>query len=94
MRILELPPHNTTQRFRVVARTSGTFTLRVTLTTADDQFTINTTEMTVRSTVFSSIGILLTVGALVFLAFWWGKHIWRSRRLRRTAAIAVPEPAT
>ena len=40
--ILELPPHNITKRFEVQARTSGTFTLRVTLTTADDQFTINT----------------------------------------------------
>jgi hypothetical protein len=84
--ILELPPRNTTRRFRVEARTSGTFTMRVTLTTADDQFTIETTEMTVRSTVFSSIGVLLTAGALLFLAGWWGNYIWRSRRKRRAAS--------
>jgi hypothetical protein len=93
--ILELPPRNITKRFEVQARTSGTFTLRVTLTTADDQFTINSTEMTVRSTVFSSIGVLLTVGALLFLAVWWGNHILRSRRKRRnrTAPGALaPEP--
>ena len=89
--VLELPTRNTTQRFRVEARTSGTFTLRVTLTTADDQFTIASTEMTVRSTAFSSIGVLLTAGALLFLAVWWGNHIWRSRRLRRSP---VAEPAT
>ncbi len=81
--VLELPPKNTTRRFLVEARTSGTFTMRVTLTTADDEFTIETTEMTVRSTVFSGIGVLLTVGALLFLAVWWGNHIWRSRRSRR-----------
>jgi Family of unknown function (DUF6049) len=88
--VLVLPPHNTTSRFLVAARTSGTFTMRVTLTTADDQFTISTTLMTVRSTVFSSIGVLLTVGALLFLAIWWGNHIRRSRRQRRTALVAEP----
>ena len=88
--VLELPPRNTTLRFLVEARTSGTFTMRVTLTTADDRFTISTTEMTVRSTVFSSIGVILTVGALGFLAVWWGNHIWRSRRKRRVPVIAEP----
>jgi hypothetical protein len=87
---LVLPPNNTTSRFLVEARTSGTFTMRVTLTTADDQFTIDTTQMTVRSTVFSSIGVVLTVGALLFLAIWWGNHIWRSRRKRRAALTAEP----
>jgi hypothetical protein len=88
--VLDLPPRNTTRRFLVEARTSGTFTMRVTLTTADNQFTIATTEMTVRSTVFSSIGVLLTVGALAFLAIWWGNHIRRSRRARRAAAATTP----
>ena len=46
--------------------------------------------MTVRSTVFSSIGVILTVGALLFLAVWWGNHIWRSRRKRRVPVIAEP----
>jgi hypothetical protein len=88
--LLKLPPRNTTIRFPVTARTSGTFTMQVTLTTADDQFTISTTQLTVRSTVFSSIGVILTVGALLFLAFWWGNHIWRSRRARRAAVVAQP----
>jgi hypothetical protein len=88
-KVLDLPPRNTTQRFLVEARTSGTFTMRVTLTTADDRFTIATTEMKVRSTVFSSIGVLLTVGALIFLALWWGNHFWRSRRARRARELAA-----
>jgi hypothetical protein len=89
--VLQLPPRNTTIRFPVEARTSGTFTMQVSLTTADDQFTISSTTIIVRSTVFSSIGIILTVGALLFLAFWWGNHIWRARRARRRPL--VPEPA-
>jgi hypothetical protein len=88
--VVELPPRNTTLRFLVEARTSGTFTMRVTLTTADDRFTISTTEMTVRSTVFSSIGVILTVGPLVFLALWWGNHIRKSRRKRRVPVVAEP----
>jgi hypothetical protein len=64
--------------------------MRVTLTTADDRFTIGTTLITVRSTVFSSIGVLLTVGALIFLAVWWGNHIRRSRRRRLTVFVAEP----
>jgi len=90
--VLKLPPRNTTIRFPVTARASGTFTLQVTLTTADGQFEISTTQITVRSTVFSSIGVILTVGALLFLAFWWGNHIWRSRRARRAAAATPSEP--
>jgi hypothetical protein len=46
--------------------------------------------MIVRSTVFSSIGVVLTVGALLFLAIWWGNHIWRSRRKRRAALVVEP----
>jgi hypothetical protein len=92
-KLLVLPPRNTTQRFLVQARASGTFTIRVTLTTADDQFTIAATEMTVRSTAFSSIGLFLTIGALAFLAFWWGNNFRRSRKARRTAAVAEPSDA-
>jgi hypothetical protein len=92
-KLLVLPPRNTTLRFLVQARASGTFTMRVTLTTADDQFTIAATEMTVRSTAFSSIGLFLTIGALAFLAFWWGNHFRRSRKARRVAAVAEPSDA-
>ena len=91
--VLVLPPENTTRRFLVQARTSGTFTMRVTLTTADDQFLISTTEMTVRSTAFSSIGLFVTIGALLFLAFWWGNHILRSRRTRRAELPVQPSGA-
>jgi hypothetical protein len=39
--------------------------------------------VTIASTVASGVGIVLSGGALVFLALWWGKH-WRTvRRARR-----------
>ena len=39
---------------------------------------------TVRATVVSGVGLLLTVGAAGFLALWWGRHWHRSRRARRS----------
>jgi hypothetical protein len=44
--------------------------------------------VTIRLAVFSGMGIALTLGALVFLAGWWGNHFWRSRRARRRATLA------
>ena len=41
----------------------------------------------VRSTAVSRVGILLTVGALVFLAAWWSRHWYRNR------SKGDPEPA-
>jgi hypothetical protein len=43
------------------------------------------TRVTIRSAVFSGIGIGLTLGALLFLAGWWGNHFRRTRRARRRA---------
>jgi hypothetical protein len=88
-RSITLQPGNSTQRFVVVARATGTFAMTVTLTSDDGQLHIGApTEITVRSTVFSGWGAMLTVGALVFLAGWWANHIWRSRRAVRRAATA------
>jgi hypothetical protein len=86
-RLITLQPGNSTQRFVVEARATGTFSMTVTLTSEDGQLHVGATEITVRSTVFSGWGAMLTVGALVFLAGWWANHIWRSRRAARRAAV-------
>ncbi len=81
--VLDLPEGNSVERFAVEARTSGTFTMTVTLTTEDGLLPIGApTRVTVRSAVFSGVGAALTVGALLFLALWWGNHFRRSRRAR------------
>jgi hypothetical protein len=87
-----LPPGRTTlrERFIVEARTSGTFPLEIRLTTADGGLSFGeTTQVTVRSTVFGGFAIALTIGALVFLAIWWANHFRRTRRARRQAAPAL-----
>ena len=55
-------------RVAVEARTSGTFPLRLTVTSADGGLAISDTRFRVRSTAVSTVGIALMVGAGVFLA--------------------------
>ena len=73
----------TTQAIPVKARTSGAFQLTVRLRSPDGQLSLGATRFTVTSTVASGVGLLLSIGAGLFLALWWGSH-WRTvRRARR-----------
>lgn len=90
VRDLELPPRNTTVRFAVEARGSGTFPLALSVTSPDGSLQLQQTEVQVRSTFVSNVGVFLTVGAVLFLALWWGND-FRRRRKRKAAAVA-PDP--
>jgi Family of unknown function (DUF6049) len=87
--LLRLPLGHTTAKrteFPVEARASGTFAMTITLESPDGTVKLGVpTRVTIRSAVFSGIGIALTLGALLFLAFWWGNHFFRTRRVRRRA---------
>jgi hypothetical protein len=73
----------TTQAIPVKARTSGAFPMRVTLRSPDGRLELGATSFQVTSTVASGVGLLLSIGAGLFLALWWGSH-WRTvRRARR-----------
>jgi hypothetical protein len=86
-RVIELAPRNTTVRFDVEARASGTFPLRVVLASEDGRLTIQQSRFTVRSTVVSGVGVFLTIGAGLFLAIWWITHWRRSRRAPRRSPV-------
>jgi hypothetical protein len=89
-RVIELPPRNTTVRFAVEARGSGTFPLSLRVTSPDGAVQLSQTEVQVRSTFVSNVGVFLTIGAVLFLAIWWGNDF--RRRRRRRAAEAAPDP--
>lgn len=91
-RVLTLPPRNTTARFSVEARTSGTFPLSVSVTSPDGQIVFEQTRFTVRSTVVSGVGLVLMLGAGFFLAGWWANHYRRRRRGRRQARSSGRTP--
>jgi hypothetical protein len=76
----------TTEAIPVKARTSGNFPLQVVVRSPGGGLDIGRTQITITSTVASGVGVVLSVGAALFLALWWGKH-WRTvRRARRLVA--------
>ncbi len=74
---------NTTVRVAVETRGSGTAPVRMTVTA--DGLPVRTATIKVRSTFVSGVGVFLTVGAIVFLAIWWGWDIHRRRKRRSQA---------
>jgi len=83
------PGKNLTLRIAVETRSSGSYPMVMTVTTAGG-LPIQTSQVTVRSSFVSGVGVFLTVGALVFLALWWG---WDIRRRRRARAANRRVPA-
>jgi len=93
-RLVDLPPRSTTVRFTVQAQSSGTFPLTLKVTSPDGTLPIQQTKVQVRTTFFvSNVGLILTVGAGLFLAGWWA-HDVRRRRRRRAATPAHPALAS
>jgi len=61
--------------------------------TTDGGLPIQTTKLSVRSSVVSGVGVVLMVGALAFLALWWGWDIHRRRKRRvRDDAVGATAP--
>jgi len=87
---VRVPPgdRNKTLQFDVAARASGTFPVLVTLSSPDGRLDLQRSRYTVRSSVISGVGLILTLGAALFLAAWWFRH-WRRRR-RATVAVENP----
>ena len=51
-------------------------------------------QLTVRSTGLSGLGLALSVGALLVLALWWVRHVQKARRRKRTDEAALRHPST
>jgi uncharacterized protein DUF6049 len=86
---LFLTRRNTTTRFTVQARTSGTFPLQVTVRSPDGRTALSRGRFTIRSRAASYVGVIVSVGAIVFLVIWWGGHIRQTRRAHRHGTAAA-----
>jgi hypothetical protein len=80
----------TTIKLPVEIRASGAFPLTVDITSANGDLPVATTRYTVRSTAISGIGLILSVGAGLFLLVWWARHFRTSRRARKLVASNHP----
>ena len=86
---VDLTHRNTTARFRVQARTSGSFPIRIELVSPDGRLTVGSSRFVVRSTAASGVGVVLSLGAACFLLVWWARHAMRARRRARQQPITV-----
>lgn len=85
-----LEPGSTVVTIPVKTRAAGDTPIRITVRTPDDGVILAESQYTIRSTAVSGVGIVLTVGAALFLAVWWGRN-WRRTRTDRRAE-ADPDP--
>lgn len=65
--------------FPVRAQTTGRFPVRVELATPDG-VPIGSSRIVVRSTAYNRVALLITAGAALFLALWWGRRLLSRRR--------------
>jgi hypothetical protein len=87
----ELPAAQTTTiDLQVETRASGAFPLDVTITSADGSLPVATSTYTVRSTAISGVGLVLSIGAGLFLLVWWARHFRTTRRARKLVASNHP----
>jgi hypothetical protein len=75
-----LPPGTSSLDVPVRARTSGAFTMDVRVTSPDGALVLDRSTFDVRSTAISGVGLVLSVGAGLFLAVWWARNWHKSRR--------------
>jgi hypothetical protein len=87
-----LSPGSTLVPIKVKTRTAGDTPVRITVRSPDDGVILAESQYTIRSTAVSGVGIVLTVGAALFLAVWWGRH-WRRSRAERLRAAAIAAAA-
>src|SRR4029077_5614662 len=67
----------------VRSRASGAFPLTITVTTPDGGQQLVMSRYTVRSTAVAGAGLVLGIGAGVFLLVWWARHWHNTRRNAR-----------
>jgi len=67
----------------VEARTSGVFTLQITLSSPDGSLALGSNRDTVRSTAVSGVGVVLIILAFLGLAYWWIRNIRHGRRAKQ-----------
>jgi hypothetical protein len=83
---VDITRRNTTSTFTVEARTSGVFGLRVSMQSPSGDLLVGERHVTVRSTAASDVGVVISIGAGLFLLVWWIRHLRHGRRAKRLVA--------
>jgi hypothetical protein len=76
------PREQVTRRVEVGTRTTGTFPIRVDVYTPDGKVNVARDQVTLVSTAFNRVALILAGGAGGFLLLWWGRKTgWRRRKV-------------
>lgn len=86
-RVVDLDDTVTRVDVRVHADSPGDTLIRLTVTSPDERLVAGTTEVMVRSTAASGVGLIISFGSLAFLIVWWARDIVRARRRRRARHV-------
>ena len=88
-----LPGHSHTNvvYVKVRARTSGVFTVEISLSSPSGGLQLSNGQIVVRSTATSIVGIVLSLGAVAVLAVWWVRTSRKRRSLRRAEEAGGPD---
>jgi hypothetical protein len=78
-RDVTLEPPGESFSFPVRAQTTGRFGVAIEVQTPDGD-PIASSKIVVRSTAYNRVALVLTIGAAVFLAMWWGRRFLPRRR--------------
>lgn len=90
---LTLAPSATTRNdLAVTTRASGAFPLDVEVTSSGGALLVTGSRIDVRSTAISGFGLLLSIGAGLFLLVWWARHFRHTRRARALVGTDEPSP--
>ncbi|HZU71502.1 MAG TPA: DUF6049 family protein [Acidimicrobiales bacterium] len=84
---IELTQRNYTKLVDIETRGSGSFPMDIQLLSPDGQLSIVSSRFTIHSTAVSSVGIILSGGAVLFLAVWWGRVLIAGRRQRNPRLV-------
>ena len=60
--------------FPVRAQTTGQFPVQILVQTPTGSLTITQSQIVVRSTAYNRVALVVTIGAALFLAAWWGRR--------------------
>ncbi|TAN31301.1 MAG: hypothetical protein EPN30_00145 [Actinomycetota bacterium] len=74
---------NTTISIPIYAETLGLYLITAKLFTTNGQFAVANTSIEIRSTAFSAVSIVLTLGAFLVLGLWWIQSFRRGHRRNR-----------
>lgn len=90
-RAVDLDDPVTRLDLRVHADSPGDTLVRITVTSPDGRLVAGSSELLVRSTAASGVGLIISFGSLAFLVIWWGRDIIRRRRRRRARRVPPAE---